>query len=158
MGRKPKLHLFKGKMLTSAEIALTTGLSISAVRTRIANGIPLDKEVRINKYEYQGKMYTIKELSEISGIIPTTLKYRITKKGMTAEQAIHIGQKRNGTPYGETIETVILKAWDRGEKTVAEIAEETGISEGEINNVLPVMALNADENAAKRAVLKKYGY
>lgn len=158
MGRTPKKHLFRGEYLTAAEIALSLGLSISAIRERIAKGRPLDEIPRIYKFKYHGKNYTLKQLSEISGISPGCLKYRITRKNMTAEEAILMGQRKNGMPYGETIETVILKAWERGEKTVAEIAEETGISEGEINNVLPVMALNADENAAKRAVLKKYGY
>ena len=41
----------------------------------------------INSYPYRGKVYTIHELAEISGIAPATIRYRL-RRGYTIDEAV----------------------------------------------------------------------
>jgi hypothetical protein len=60
-------------------------------------------------YEYNGKQYTCKQLSELAGIKESTMSMRLTGEGMTPEEAVTLGhnehrkgkdiQKRFYKPY-----------------------------------------------------------
>jgi hypothetical protein len=43
----------------------------------------------VNRYEYRGQIYTVKELSEMSGIAPHTLRDRL-RRGYSVDQAIRL--------------------------------------------------------------------
>lgn len=58
----------------------------------------------MKRYEYNGRMCTINELSELSGIIPHTLRDRL-RRGYSIEQAI------KPTPTNESVESFCNDSW-----------------------------------------------
>jgi len=58
----------------------------------------------MNTYEYKGQPVTVKELSEMSGIAPHTLRDRF-RRGYTVEQAVKL------TPIDESVQQFTEASW-----------------------------------------------
>lgn len=92
---------YKGKTLTVREWAKEIGMHYSSLLGRLNSGmsieLAIETPININrqkgrrlsskKYEYNGKLYTISELSEMSGISDNTLFSRF-ERGMSVKSAI----------------------------------------------------------------------
>ena len=150
MGRKAKEYEFHGHMMTIAEIAKETGLTIAGVKSRIWKGIPLERNRRYEPVVFHGRESSWKEIEQISGICETTIRARMKRFGCTIEQAVDIGNCQRGRKRND-FEEEILQAWKEG-MTIAEIIAVTGCTRKQIDFYLPV------EELEKREVLRKYGY
>lgn len=98
---------YKGVTKTASEWAEHLGLSKAAIYHRIERNwnekdiIEVPENARRKKnspkavfYEYEGEKKTLKELSQIKGIKPSTIKYRI-KKGWSVEKAVNKAVMKN---------------------------------------------------------------
>ena len=150
MGRKAKEYEYHGHMMTIAEIAKETGLTMAGVKSRIWKGIPLERSRRYEPVIFHGQESSWKEIEQISGICEMTIRARMKKLGCTTEQAVAIGNRKRGRAKKD-IEEDILQAWKEG-MTIAEIIAVTGCTRKQIDFYLPV------EELEKREVLRKYGY
>ena len=70
------------------------------------------------RVKYKGQVMTLGELSALTGITPSALRYRIFRKKMTVDQAIE---------YDPTRANVKLYAWNGKMLKLSEIAKETGV-------------------------------
>lgn len=69
------------------------------------SNINTDYEViRMKIYEYDNKIYTIKQLSELSGIAPATLRDRI-RRGYSVEQAV------KAAPTNDSVQAFCDASW-----------------------------------------------
>ena len=106
-------------------------ISIKTMRKRLIYGFTVKQAVEtplkiINKkYRYKGKNRLLSDISELTGISYTTLKYRMTHRGMSIKEAI---------------ETPITKARQLKYKgkyyTIAELSNETDIDQRTIRSRL----------------------
>ena len=86
----PREYPYEGEMLTIREISERTGLSKDLIRQRLRKGWAFDKAFSTTDYraermkklnaihqvEYEGRIVTIAELAEITGINKATLRTR----------------------------------------------------------------------------------
>ena len=70
------------------------------------------------RVKYKGQVMTLGELSALTGITPSALRYRIFRKKMTVDQAIE---------YDPTRANVKLYTWNGKMLKLSEIAKETGV-------------------------------
>ena len=117
LGRtRHRTYKYKEKEYTLQELSKECKIDASVFYDRIKHGWSVEDAVerpvqnvprrgsgakkymrKPKKYKYMGQKLTIPELSKISGISVPTLRYRIGKKGMTAEEAIRVPiQKMKG--------------------------------------------------------------
>lgn len=108
-GFKPKMHTAFGKTQTLTEWARETGLGYSRLQHRIKSGMTLEEAIRIGEkrpkpdalhVEYKGEMITVGELSRRTGKKYSLLYYRITRMGLTAEQAVDMPVVHGGWREG----------------------------------------------------------
>lgn len=94
---------YKGKWYTTKQLSQMTGLSKRTIITRLQRGWSVERVVETPKqivgvdyvpfvkggiYNYNGKEYSLKELSEISGISTRRLYKRIKVLGYTVKEAV----------------------------------------------------------------------
>jgi len=95
LGRVQKVHLFNGAYLTIQEIAKQTGL----LRCDLAKSVKQNPDIRsavdscrkpckVQLFEYKGQMFSVLELSKISGINHAVMKYRLQERGWAVERAV----------------------------------------------------------------------
>lgn len=102
-GRKNKNYiLYNGEKLTSKELANELGVSDVTIYEWIHKGYDTEtmkekakavvergrRSPKINKYEFEGQMLTLKELSELSGLKPSLIYNRITMQGWSIDEAV----------------------------------------------------------------------
>lgn len=92
---------YEGELLTRLDIMKMTGLSYEAVRSRTRRSWSVEKIINIpllevnTTYEYQGKEYTVRELSGIFGIsIRSTYRRLASPKWPNYEPAVTTPSKR----------------------------------------------------------------
>ena len=71
------------------------GLNLATINSRIYKGWSIDKALYTKiksstppRHELNGELYTLKELSELSGVSTKLLRKRINERGWTVERAI----------------------------------------------------------------------
>lgn len=91
---KPKLYNYDGKWYTIKQLSALAGITVMAMRTRLAAGWGVKKSVETPilcvrpRYEYKGKLYTMVELAKLNGsLTPSGVKYRL-ECGQTVEQIV----------------------------------------------------------------------
>lgn len=105
--RTVKRYPYKGKMLSLHQISDMEGINYRTLRNRIfRSGMTIEQAVNHKtgskvcknntRYEYEGKQLRLYELSEISGIHPATLKWRLKNMGMSASEAINTPVRKRG--------------------------------------------------------------
>lgn len=90
---------YKGQSKTLSEWAECLGITYSSIHHRYSRGWTVEEIVNIPqgkrrkpsqralRFTYKGESKTLKELSEINGIKPTTIRYRI-QNGMSVSEAV----------------------------------------------------------------------
>lgn len=91
------------------------------------------------RYEYNGKLRTVKELAEIAGVSVPTMYWRLTER-RTVEEAVHMRSRRTPGRYRYKGEML----------TVREISERTGYTEAYLYSVLK-RGLDIEDAVAERA-------
>lgn len=100
---------YKGKQYSKwSDLARNYNLTPKFFNKRISNGWTLDetleipkikdsKKLKVQLYEYQGRLYSLKELSKLSGISSKTIWKRLNRK-WNIEEAVEIptGVKKGG--------------------------------------------------------------
>ncbi len=106
MGRPCSVRYpYQGQSLTVKELAEIAGLATATVRRRLARGWTpehsgnphkfkagrnpsnVPKRTRAEFYPYQGQLLTLRQLAELVGLKPSTIKGRL-KKGWSVERAV----------------------------------------------------------------------
>ena len=67
---------------------LQRGMSLEEILEMYKDGSPKRGAKPKNKYEYLGEQFTMKELSELSGLSINALEHRINQNGWTVEKAV----------------------------------------------------------------------
>jgi len=107
---------------------------LSAEVALLAQGVN-DRRENVGRYEYQGGLYTIRELARLCGLKYQTLYYRLRNGGMSVEDAVSakLGEARPRAVQAEkasaTTKAKNVRHPYQGEQlTVADIAERCGLS------------------------------
>ena len=159
------LYTINNETKTLEEWCLDYDISPKTVLRKLKRGLPIEKalikEVAkkysskfSEKFEYKGNSYTMKELSELSGIEEATIRHRIKKIGMSVEEALT--DKQLNVTYYEI---------NGVSKTLREWCEETGMllstAKGRIDKGIPVElaidpTLNSSNGRALLDAVKQY--
>lgn len=95
-----RLYPFRGKRRSLAEISELCGVEINALFKRIARGWSISRATTLPPqsrpvyYDFHGTRVTKTDLCRITGISVSTLRHRILKLGMSAEEAASIPSRR----------------------------------------------------------------
>lgn len=125
-GRKAKRHECNGASRTLAEWAEVTGISVTAIKTRLRRGMSLEAALSTpmaapKRCEYNGESRTLAEWAAVVGIPAGTIRSRL-KYGWPIEQAMTV-------PINDHHRIPRRYEFNGASRTLAEWAEVTGIRE-----------------------------
>lgn len=105
-GPIPKLHPYRGEMLTVEQICERSGLEVSTIRTRLMVGAPLDAPYgagRMMLHEVNGTRMTRKQIAALVGVNPKTIEDRYRRgKPLTDPPQHRAARHLHATKGGET--------------------------------------------------------
>lgn len=129
---REEVHKFEyqGEMLTCGQISERIGGSPTEyalydrlVRQKLSVEEAISRPVpeRVYLHEYQGEMWTVPELAELSGISKKQLKVRLRKYGWSVEKAI-------STPVNNAQGKKLTFEWQGQQRTLKELSDLSGVS------------------------------
>lgn len=142
----------KGELLTSSDDqsktvyqwSKKTGVPAGTIHYRLSRGLTIEQAVGIDlsplnsrrwkKFEWNGKVVTITELSRQSGITASCLRQRLSR-GENVSMALSRPSKKHGQKHSRTDRKIVILSTLSGESaTVSEWSAKTGISVTKIYN------------------------
>jgi len=129
---RDEVHKFEyqGEMLTCGQISERIGGSPTEyalydrlVRQKLSVEEAISRPVveRTYLHEYQGEMWTVPELAELSGLAKEQLKVRLGRYGWTVEKAI-------STPVNSAQGKKLTFEWQGQQRTLKELSDLSGVS------------------------------
>lgn len=153
MNRGKKRHLYKGQLYTTAEAAALAGVTREKLYSRMRRGWSVEYAIEYDEADYkqtrtavackwasiwlyQGKDYSTRALADLVGISKATMWARLTRLGMTVEEAVEARRVTsiNKKPAAKRRNKCKLYQLAGKEYTLNELSEMSGIPAATINS------------------------